>query len=70
MIQQTIQLTCIIKVGVDGFLVRVGLHEYRIIRLRAFLYGNIGTGISKRKYLFLWNSYQLHVLAVHTPQIV
>ena len=40
-IQQAIQFPGIVQVGVDGFLVRVRLHEYGIIRLGILLDGNV-----------------------------
>ena len=40
-IQQAIQFSGIVQVGVDRFLVRVRLHKYRIIRLGILLDGNV-----------------------------
>lgn len=70
MIHQAVQLPGIIQVGVDGFLVRVRLYKYGIIRLRLVLDGDVGTGICKCGHLFFGYADQFHVLAVHTPQIV
>ena len=70
MIQQAIQLPGIVKVGVDSVLVRVRFHKNGIIRRWTFVNGNVCTGISKRQHLFLGNTDQFHVMAVHPPQIV
>ncbi len=60
----------IVKVGVDGFLVRVRLHKFGIIGFRNIIFGNICAGVGKREHFFLGYANQFHILAVHTPQIV
>ena len=70
MIQKAVQLPGIFKLGVDRFLIRVWLHKFGIIRSWIFINGGIRTGICKGKNIFLGNTYQFHILAVHTPQII
>ena len=69
-IQQTVYLSGIVKVRVDGILFRVRLHIIGIIRLQFIICNPVSPGIGKLKDFLLADANQSHVLKVHAAQVV